>query len=399
MKKIKVCSLFSGIGGFETGVFNAFGKENVEVVFSSEIDKFASSAYEKIYGHKPEGDITKINEKDVPEHDLLVGGFPCQSFSFSGKRLGFKDTRGTLFFEIARIAKEKKPKVLFLENVKGLVNHDKGRTLNVIIKTLSDLDYAVDFKILNSKLHKVPQSRERIFIIAVYKGKEEEWKIEKNDIIGKAKKRLSKEKGMKMFNFNFPLGEEHSIRIEDILEEKVDKKYYLHEKYTKLMLDEIKEKQEKSEFQKEDLNIHKIYQIPREVLKESETNRRVYSVEGVSPTLCARSDTPKIVLAGKLNMNSREQIKNVYNVGGLAPTIDTAQGGHRQVKILCEKELDVRKLTPLECFRLQHFPDEYYHLLRNEGFSDTQLYKMAGNAVTTSVIEDIALNLKDYLSK
>lgn len=398
-KKIKICSLFSGIGGFETGIFHAFGHENVEVVFASEIDKFASQSYGIIYGEKPHGDITKVNEKEIPDHDLLVGGFPCQAFSVSGKRLGFADTRGTLFFEIARIAKEKKPKILFLENVKGLVNHDKGRTLDVIAKTLGELGYAIDFQIVNSKVHEVPQSRERIFIIGVYNGKQEEWNIDKNDMIGKAKKRLMKEKDVKTFNFNFPEGEIHPRRIKDILEENVDSKYYLHKKYTTKLIQELKEKQKSSRYHEEDLNIHKIYDIPKDILNENETHRRLYSVEGISPTICARSDTPKIVVVGQLDMNAKNQVKNVYDASGLSPTLDTAQGGHRQVKILCEDgEWDVRKLTPLECFRLQDFPDSYYHKLREHGMSDTQLYKMAGNAVTTSVIKNISRNLIPFIN-
>src|SRR5690606_13091620 len=140
-------SLFSGVGGFE----QALNKLGGTCVMASEIDKWANLAYETLYGHKTVGDITKVAAEDVPDHDLLVGGFPCQAFSVAGKRLGFEDTRGTLFFEMARIAKAKKPKVILAENVKGLVSHDKGRTLNVIIQTLNDIGYTVDFEVLNSK--------------------------------------------------------------------------------------------------------------------------------------------------------------------------------------------------------------------------------------------------------
>src|SRR5699024_8502905 len=157
-------SLFSGIGGFE----QALNKLGGTCVFASEFDKFAQQSYTALYGDEQlHGDITKICEKDVPEHDLLVGGFPCQSFSVAGNRGGFDDARGTLFFEVARIAKEKQPKALLLENVKGLVGHDKGKTLDTIIKTLNDIGYRVDFEVLNSKFFGVPQNRERIFIVAV----------------------------------------------------------------------------------------------------------------------------------------------------------------------------------------------------------------------------------------
>lgn len=153
---------FAGIGGFR----QALDKLGGQCVFASEIDKFATKAYETLYGEAPVGDITKIDAKGIPNHDLLVGGFPCQSFSVAGKRKGFDDTRGTLFFEIARIAKEKRPKALLLENVKGLVNHDKGRTLDVMIETLNEIGYEVEYKILDTRDFGIPHGRERTYIIA-----------------------------------------------------------------------------------------------------------------------------------------------------------------------------------------------------------------------------------------
>src|SRR5699024_248840 len=125
-------SLFSGVGGFEQALDSLGGT----CVFASEFDKFAAQAYETLYGEDVlHGDITEIDAEDVPNHDVLVGGFPCQAFSVAGQRKGLEDARGTLFFEIARIAKEKQPKALLLENVKGLVNHDKGNTLDLMIRT------------------------------------------------------------------------------------------------------------------------------------------------------------------------------------------------------------------------------------------------------------------------
>src|SRR5690606_12170926 len=159
MSEFTYVSLFSGIGGFEQALNKLGGK----CVFASEIDKFAAKAYATLYGDEHlHGDITEIDTDDIPDHDLLVGGFPCQAFSVAGKRLGFEDTRGTLFFEMARLAKAKQPKVVLAENVKGLVGHDKGRTLNTIVQTLCDIGYTVDFNVLNSKYFGVPQNRERI---------------------------------------------------------------------------------------------------------------------------------------------------------------------------------------------------------------------------------------------
>lgn len=183
-------SLFSGIGGFELGIIRAYenhigkllqrqdGKavhkysSDTEIrsdrptcVGYSEIDKYAIQIYEKHFKHKNFGNIRRINPKSLPDFDLLVGGFPCQSFSVAGKRKGFKDTRGTLFFEIARIIATKKPKLLLLENVKGLLSHDGGRTFGTILSSLDELGYDVQWEVLNSKNFGVPQNRERVFIV------------------------------------------------------------------------------------------------------------------------------------------------------------------------------------------------------------------------------------------
>ncbi len=159
---MKSIDLFCGIGGIRLGFSQVFDLENV---FSSELDKFAKQTYEANHQEIPAGDITKIKEKDIPKHDILLAGFPCQAFSYAGKQLGFEDTRGTLFFEVARIAKYHKPKVVFLENVKGLLTHDKGRTFQTILKTMNDIGYKVYYKVLNAKDFGVPQNRERIYIV------------------------------------------------------------------------------------------------------------------------------------------------------------------------------------------------------------------------------------------
>lgn len=164
--KFKFIDLFAGIGGFRLAFQSLGGK----CVFSSEWDTSAKKTYEANYGDFPYGDITKIDEKEIPDHDVLCAGFPCQAFSIAGKRGGFEDTRGTLFFDVARIIKEKQPRAFFLENVKGLTSHRGGKTLEVILKTLrDDLGYYVpDPKILNAKDFGVPQNRERIFIVGFH---------------------------------------------------------------------------------------------------------------------------------------------------------------------------------------------------------------------------------------
>ena len=169
MREIRVVSLFSGIGGFEEGL--RLAKIPHKVVLASEIDKFAQQSYGTNFDSSVLiGDITKVDEKGIPDHDLLVGGFPCQAFSIAGQRKGFEDTRGTLFFDVLRILKEKRPKYFLLENVKNLISHDGGKTFRVILDSLAELDYVIDFTVLNSKDFGVPQSRERTFICGIHNG-------------------------------------------------------------------------------------------------------------------------------------------------------------------------------------------------------------------------------------
>ncbi|MCM3325048.1 DNA cytosine methyltransferase [Cytobacillus kochii] len=159
---VKFIDLFAGIGGFRLGL----EQSGFKCVFSSEIDKACKDTYFANYGEMPKGDIGEINPKEIENFDILSAGFPCQPFSISGKQLGFEDTRGTLFFDILRIIKIKQPKVVLLENVKHLVHHDKGNTLKVILENLRQLNYEVNWKILNASDFGVPQNRERIIIVA-----------------------------------------------------------------------------------------------------------------------------------------------------------------------------------------------------------------------------------------
>ncbi len=162
MKLFTSIDLFAGIGGIRL----AFEGEGFKTVFSNEIDKFACETYKTNFGIDPCGDIRSLKTAEIPEHDVLLGGFPCQAFSIAGAKMGFEDTRGTLFFEIARIIKDKRPKAFLLENVKNLVSHDKGRTFAVIKNTLeSDLHYRLFYKVLNAKNFGVPQNRERIIMV------------------------------------------------------------------------------------------------------------------------------------------------------------------------------------------------------------------------------------------
>lgn len=171
---MKFIDLFAGCGGIRIGL----EKEGFECVFSSENNRHAQEIYEANFGEVPEGDITKIEAKDIPKHDMIAAGFPCQPFSISGKKLGYLDTRGTLFFEILRIAKAHNTEIILLENVKNLVHHDKGNTFKVIIESLKNLNYNVEFKLLNAKDFSTAQNRERIIIVAT-KNK----KVQLDDIV------------------------------------------------------------------------------------------------------------------------------------------------------------------------------------------------------------------------
>ena len=195
--------LFAGIGGFHQAA-NALGGE---CIFASEIDADAKHSYKENYGMEPHGDITKIGAGDIPDHDVLFAGFPCQPFSIIGSRLGFDDIRGTLFFEIARILKEKQPSLFILENVKQLSRHDKGKTLLTIIKVLEELGYKVDHKILNALDFGLPQKRERIIIVGF---------LDHN------------------VDFSFPIGNTRG-KLEDILEpdESIDEKFFASERIIK----------------------------------------------------------------------------------------------------------------------------------------------------------------------
>jgi len=163
----KAIDLFAGIGGIRLGFDQAFGSE-IETVFVSEWDKKAVETYKANFNDNIDiaGDITTVCENDIPKHDILLAGFPCQAFSLAGRRKGFEDARGTLFFDVARIIQAHKPRVVFCENVKNLLRHDRGRTFAVIQNILHDLGYKVFFEVLNSKNFGVPQNRERIYIVA-----------------------------------------------------------------------------------------------------------------------------------------------------------------------------------------------------------------------------------------
>ena len=241
--KYKIIDLFAGIGGIRSGFENVF-KKDCSIVFSSEIDENAKKTYYFNYKDVPYGDITKIDEKEIPSHDIILAGFPCQAFSVAGYRKGFEDTRGTLFFDVARIAAYHKPKIMFLENVKGFVGHDNGNTFKVVKQTLQDLGYKVFTKVLNSKDFGVAQNRERIYIVAFLDNSVE---------------------------FEFPKKMDTQVSIHNFLEDDVDDNFYYNNKplYEKIK-DDIKSKDT-------------LYQWRRQYVRENKNN--------LCPTLTANMGT------------------------------------------------------------------------------------------------------------
>ncbi len=345
---INVVSLFSGIGGFEEGLRKSDIKG--DVVFASEIDESAKISYSANFDvNNLYGDITKISEKDIPDHDLLLGGFPCQSFSIAGRQKGFDDTRGTLFFDVARILREKKPKFILLENVKNLISHNKTETIKVILNILNELGYTVDFTIINSYEAGVPQNRDRTYICGIYEYVSEKYEKDyRSDKVTALKIELNNA-GFRGFNFfnNVTFSAKKKC-IKDVLEDVVDHRYYFNsEKINNFLIEEhiedIKNKQHK---------IVKLFDLPRDVHNDLERQRRVYSIMGISPTVLARADSTKIFI-------------NEYG------------------------KPSIRKVTAKENFYIQGFSKKFVDNIKATGMSDTQMYKQSGNAVSPPVIKGI----------
>ncbi|QFY87840.1 DNA (cytosine-5-)-methyltransferase [Bacillus subtilis] len=475
-------SLFSGIGAFE-GALRNIGVE-YELVGFSEIDKYAIKSYCAIHNVDEQlnyGDVSKIDKKTLPDFDLLVGGSPCQSFSVAGHRKGFEDTRGTLFFQYIETLKEKQPKFFVFENVKGLINHDKGNTLNVMAEAFSEVGYRIDLELLNSKFFKVPQNRERIYIIGIREDliENDDWVIDKTrqDVLIKGKKRL-KDLNIKRFKFNWPVQRIVHKRLKEILEEYVDEKYYLSEEKTKRLVEQLEATQQK------EYELNEPFMVGHVDIKGHDAIKRVYSPEGVSPTLTTMgggNTEPKIAIeqfsfgdgvsccldanytkgtspgeVGKgrrthiiekeimtreysrrtgigkdlevshtlsasdlrgLNRNQKQNAvvevrpvltpereekrqngRRFKDDGEPAFTVNTID--RHGVAIGEYPKYRIRKLTPLECFRLQAFDDEDFEKAFAAGISNSQLYKQAGNSITVTVLESIFKELiHTYVNK
>lgn len=238
--------LFAGLGGFRLALESLGAK----CIYSNEWDKHAQQVYNDNFGEIPEGDITQVDETTIPDHDILCAGFPCQAFSISGKQRGFEDSRGTLFFDVARIVKCKKPKIVFMENVKNFASHDNGQTLQVVRDTMLELGYTFNSKVLNAVDYGVPQKRERIYMVCF-----------RNDL--------------KIENFDFPTPFELNKHVEDYLlpEDQIPNKYYVNRPDTYME-------------DKED-NIYSPKPIRLGIVNKGGQGERIYSTKGIAITLSA----------------------------------------------------------------------------------------------------------------
>ena len=378
---MKFLDLFAGIGGFRFGMESAGHK----CIGFCEIDKFARASYKAI--HNTEGeielhDITTVTDEEIRNigHvDVICGGFPCQSFSIAGSRRGFEDTRGTLFFEIARFADILKPKYLFLENVKGLLNHDRGNTFKTILGALDGLGYDVEWQVLNSKNFSVPQNRERVFIIGhlregrtrrvfpiIRENAKSDNQQSKIEIVGNTKNPngTSQGTGSIVYDSNGLVG---TLCARDYKEPK-------QVTIPVLTPDRANKRQNGRRFKTDGEPMFTLTAQDRHGILIKEATKQGYAEAEVGDSVNLSHPNSK-TRRGRVG----KQIANTLLTGD-------SQG-------VVEPDFRIRKLTPRECWRLQGFPDWAFDKAQ-EVNSNSQLYKQAGNSVTVNVITAIAKELE-----
>ena len=479
---MKIGTDFSGIGAPEMAL--KYLGIDFKSVFACEIDKYARQSFEQL--HKPKtfyNDITARNHKEVEQLDLYVAGFPCQSFSTAGKRKGFEETRGTLFFNVAEFIKENQPKTFILENVKGLLSHDKGKTFQTIVDILSNgggtqngqisldmfedgLGYHIFWKVLNTKNYGIPQNRERIFIVG-FKDfrdfnfpKEMPLELKLGDMLQDNSNSFKLIDGFNSFQkikyidnkvcgtitqHQSRSGLTNGFKIESNKSIEVDDKYYLSDKLIESFTKHKERHTEKGTGfkwvvkQKDDvanclranaslcptdntIEVDDKYYLSDKVVKRIEDNlkekdkennnyeirthylggRKGDNKKGGTGHLCKTDDTSycldtansqaieviklkQIGNIAKKNSWDNPQSGRIYDVNGLSPCLNTMQGGGLEPKTLIKNK--IRRLTPLECWRLQGFKDEDFFSVKD--VSDSQLYKQAGNSITVNVLMEI----------
>ena len=363
---MKYFDTFTGIGGFTKGIQTVI--PNAECIGYSEIDKYASAIYNYHYpNHKNYGDITSINVRELPDFDLFVGGFPCQAFSIAGKRQGFKDTRGTLFFDVARILKAKRPEWFLLENVKGLLNHDNGKTISTIFRVLTELGYSVGWEVVNSCHFGVPQNRERIFIVGHLR-----------EAGGRAGEVL-------------PFGQKHKITNGLQQKEQGERERFSGEiPQTNGKNGSLEVRGRGSERLSE--TGEKVISGTWRTHKDGEGFRELEN-SNISPCIPARAredGSGQPVIKAVLTPDRLEKRQNGRRFkDNDEPSFTLTSQDKHGVQVGTE----IRRLTPKECERLQGFPDDWTAKgvfdAEEKEISDTQRYKTLGNAVTVNVIEAI----------
>lgn len=373
---LKILSLFLGIGAFEKALENI--DEPFELVNYCEIDKYASKAFSLIHGIHESlniGDITTINTHDIPKDvDIVTYGFPCQDISNAGKQRGFTDekgnlTRSGLFYEALRIITDVQPKFAIAENVKALTSKKFATEFEIVLDSLRNAGYTNYWALLNAKDYGIPQNRERVFIVSI-----------RNDI----------EHG-----FDFPKPYELKLKLKDVLETNVDEKFFLTDEMLKkfIVFDEPTQGE-----------IKQIGNCKPTRTRQNPNQGRVYDINGISPTLncCGGGNRQPYIRVREATKKGYAEAKDGDFINLQFPDSKTRRGrvgkGIAQT-LLCNSENGVveksriRKLTPKEYFRLMGFSDRDIDILIDNGISNAQLYKMAGNSIVVDVLEEIYVEL------
>lgn len=403
MSTLRVFEAFAGVGT-QSMALKRIGVD-YEVVGIAEIDKFAIQSYMAIHGDtKNYGDISKIDPTELPDMDLFTYSFPCQDLSISGKQRGMGEgTRSGLLYECEKVISTKKPKYLLLENVKNLVGKKFKPDFDKWLEWLESQGYSNYWQVLNAKDYGVPQNRERVFVVSIL--------------------------GDSAYEFPEPFPLE--VKLKDTLEDEVDEKYFLSTKLLEGFTAHKKRHQEKKtgfQFNPRDKEGHAACLRANAALCPTDNTVVVETTN--NKVLEKQREFPELILAGMLSMKGHEQINRVYDSEGLSPALTTMQGGHRHPKIVAmrgrynsegkvEQQLEprkdnmtntittvtkdnlvaeppeyrIRRLTPLECWRLMGIADEDFYKAKNSGVSDSQLYKQAGNAIVVDVLVGIFGNL------
>lgn len=406
---IKYLDMYSGIGGFRSAL-DAVG--GFECVGYCEIDKFAKQAYETLYDTKGEmyfEDARNINPDDLPDIDLICAGFPCQSFSIAGRQRGFEDARGTLFFEIARVAAAKRPALLYLENVQNLLSHDKGWTFETILEVLDDIGYDVSWTVLNSANFGVPQSRNRVFITGFLRGRcageifafsQANPKTLKQRLPGREGNRVYDSNGLAITLTSSAggFGGRTGLYILPIKSKTKIGYQFAHSgdsintayANNNTRHGRVGEGIAHTETTTATLAVYLIDMNPSPQLTELARCITARQDSGISNRKGEHSAV--LVIVKEI---TPDEIKELNGIKAEESNTDKTAG----VIILSDEEDNqyiayIRKLTPKECWRLQGFTDEQFNKVKAIGMSDSQLYKMAGNAVTVPAVFAISRELK-----